>query len=121
MILDGEPVELDVRDLALADLPEMNLWVSSRLYWVAAPAKQYPVDIGVGGVIYRRLDPVWLSWLRAHAYDGLDGASLRAVSVRAEVLKQAMSVYVPQAVGSAAEVPDGYQPPVLDSVSYARS
>lgn len=119
MIIAGEPVELDTRDLALAEMPQMALWVSPGLNVILAKADGS--GLGVDFHRYRRLDAVWLTWLRLHATRGKSPESAAVFSQRGSDLGKLVAVFMPELVGAVAEIPEGYEPPALDSVSYARS
>jgi len=119
MIIAGEPVELDTRDLALAELPQMALWVSPGLNVILAKAEGS--GLGVELHRYRRLDAVWLTWLRLYATRGKSPESVSLFGQRAAELGKLVAVFMPELAGAVAEIPEGYEPPALDSVSYARS
>lgn len=117
MVLAGEPIELDTRDIALSKLPEMALWVSRGLHFILARADRDDDDFAH----YRRLDAVWLTWLRANAMRGKDAETVAVYKQRGDELKVLIDVHMPELAGATAEIPDGYGPPVMDSVRYARS
>lgn len=120
---NGYPQEMATDHEGLGDLPRMAIWSSRRLQWFAAPEGSYPeqfqLDCGNGPVCYRRLSPEYITWLRAHCQDGLDGRSQQVVQARQQDFGSGIELYMPQFVGCDADI-SNYKGPSVDSVSWAR-
>ena len=99
----------------------MELWVSHRLNVIAIPVpNQQPPDLHVNRVGYRKLDEVWLAWLRVNWNRGLCPRSAEVVGERHAPLADLISKYMPDLVGSTTEIPAGYEPPAIDSVIWSQ-
>lgn len=112
------------------DLEAVKLWVSPGLAWLAAPEYfKLPDDFGfvlvddeLGDrwVSLRVASAEWLGWLRLNCKKGRDPRSIAVIESRMPKLAAAIKIYAPHLAGVKVDVPAGYEPPALDSVTNAR-
>ena len=115
-------------EVGFADNPvqvPMGLWVSRGLNWLAVPLEwsvlpdDCPLPL-LGGryVMFRRLTPEWLTWLRRD-FQHRDPQSTLAIQTRMVLLRDAITVCMPELEGADVELPAGYAPPRFDAVTHS--
>ena len=114
-------------EVGFADNPvqvPMALWVSRGLNWLAVPVPSVLPDDAplpmVGGriVVFRRLTPEWLTWLRRD-FTHRDPQTTLAIQHRMTLLRDAITVYQPSLTKVEVNLPAEYGPPQFDSVTHS--